>query len=49
MSNTEISEKLYISEATVKKYLCNILEKLHLKNRVQAAVFAVRKGLTEAP
>jgi len=45
LSNTEIAEKLFISEATVKKYLCIILDKLHLKNRVQAAVYAVKKGL----
>jgi len=47
LSNTEIAEKLFLSEATVKKYLRNILEKLHLKNRVQAAVFAVKKGLIQ--
>jgi len=46
-SNKEISEKLFMSEATVKKYLGNLLEKLHLKNRVQAAVFAVKKGLDQ--
>jgi two-component system, NarL family, nitrate/nitrite response regulator NarL len=36
-----------ISENTVKIHLRNILEKLHLQNRIQAAVYAVRKGLTD--
>jgi DNA-binding NarL/FixJ family response regulator len=47
LSNKEISEKLFMSEATIKKYLGNLLEKLHLKNRVQAAVFAVKNGLDQ--
>lgn len=45
LSNPEIAEKLYLSENTIKKYLHNILEKLHLNNRVEAAVYAVREGL----
>lgn len=47
LSNPEIAEKVYISENTVKKHLRNILDKLHLNNRVEAAVYAVRKGLIE--
>jgi DNA-binding NarL/FixJ family response regulator len=43
----EIAEALVITENTVKIHLRNILEKLHLQNRVQAAVYAVRKGLVE--
>lgn len=46
-SNPEIAEKLCLSENTVKKYLHNILEKLHLNNRVEAAIFAVKDGLVK--
>lgn len=45
LSNPEIAEKLYLSENTIKKYLHNILEKLHLNNRVEAAIYAVKEGL----
>ncbi len=43
--NKEIADQLGISENTVKIHLRNILEKLHLKNRIQAAVYAVRQGI----
>lgn len=44
-TNKEIAASLYISESTVKNHLKNILEKLHLENRVQAATYALREGL----
>lgn len=44
-TNREIAVRLSISENTVKKHLQSILSKLHLQNRIQAAVYAVRKGL----
>ena len=44
-SNKEIAEMLHITENTVKIHLRNILEKLHVQNRIQAAVHAVREGL----
>ncbi len=44
-SNKEIASALEIAENTVKNHLKNILEKLHLENRVQAATFALRQGL----
>lgn len=44
-TNKEIAESLSITENTVKIHLRNILEKLHLQNRIQAAVYAVRQGL----
>ena len=43
--NAAIGEVLSISKHTVKQYVTNILEKLELQNRVQAAVYAVRAGL----
>lgn len=45
-SNREIADALCISENTVKIHVRNILEKLHLQNRSQAAVFAVRQKMT---
>ncbi len=44
-SNREIAEKLSIAENTVKIHLRNILQKLHLQNRIQAATYAIRQGL----
>jgi two-component system NarL family response regulator len=49
LANKEIAFQLKISENTVKNHLRNILEKLHLQNRVQAALYAVRMGLAERP
>ncbi len=48
-SNQEVAESLVISESTVKNHLRSILGKLHLRNRIQAAVYAVRQGLVEDP
>ena len=45
LTNKEIAAELVISENTVKIHLKNILEKLHLQNRIQAAVYAVKQGL----
>lgn len=46
-TNRQIADALSITENTVKVHLRNILEKLHLQNRIQAAAFAIRQGLTE--
>jgi DNA-binding NarL/FixJ family response regulator len=45
MSNKEIAEKLSYSEKTVKNYLSLIFQKLGLRDRTQAAIFALRHGL----
>ncbi len=44
-TNKEIGDSLFISENTVKTHLRNIMDKLHLANRSQAAAYAVKKGL----
>lgn len=44
-SNTEIAERLALSMPTIKGYVSNILGKLHLSDRTQAAVYAWRAGL----
>ena len=45
LSNQEIGDKLFISERTVRTHVSNILSKLHLANRTQAALYALREGL----
>jgi DNA-binding NarL/FixJ family response regulator len=45
-SNKEIAAALALAENTVKNHLKNILEKLHLENRVQAATFVLRQRLS---
>ena len=44
-SNQEIADYLVISEATVRTHVSNILGKLHLASRTQAALYALRQGL----
>lgn len=45
LSNKEIAAELSISQMTVKTHVSNILGKLHLSDRTQAAIFAIRQGL----
>lgn len=45
LTNQEIADRLYVSERTVRTHVSNILSKLHLANRTQAALYALRKGL----
>jgi len=46
-TNRQIADSLFISENTVKTHLRNIMEKLHLANRSQAAAYAVERGLVK--
>lgn len=47
LSNKEIAQQLVVSERTVKGHVSNILSKLNLADRTQAALYAVRHGLAE--
>jgi len=47
LSNQEIATALTVHERTVAKYVSNILDKLHLANRTQAALYAIREGLAD--
>lgn len=49
LSNQEIAERLYISEATVKTHVSSILRKTGQPNRSQAVLFALKKGLVKVP
>lgn len=46
-NNKEVASKLFISEGTVKNHLSSILKKLEIRDRTQAALFALRAGLSE--
>jgi DNA-binding NarL/FixJ family response regulator len=48
LSNGEIAQELYISETTVKTHITHILQKLNLRDRVQAVVLAYQTGIFEA-
>jgi DNA-binding NarL/FixJ family response regulator len=47
MANKQIAYKLKISEKTVRNHVSNMYEKLHIYDRAQAVLYAVRKGLVE--
>jgi NarL family two-component system response regulator LiaR len=47
LPNQEIADRLTISERTVRAHVSSILTKLHLANRTQAALYAIREGLAD--
>jgi two-component system, NarL family, response regulator LiaR len=48
LSNQEIADRIAVSEPTVRAHVSRILGKLHLASRTQAALYAVREGLTSS-
>jgi DNA-binding NarL/FixJ family response regulator len=47
LSNTEIATTLFLGEATIKTHVGRILQKLDLRDRVQAVVYAYESGLVQ--
>ena len=47
LENHEIADQLVIAEVTVRSHISRILDKLHLANRVQATLYAIREGLVD--
>lgn len=49
LTNREIGERLYLAEKTVKHYMTSVLQKLHVRSRVEAALLAQRRLDSERP
>jgi len=48
-TNQQIADELFLSERTVRTHITNILAKLRLENRTQAALYALREGIAHLP
>jgi DNA-binding NarL/FixJ family response regulator len=49
MANSQIANELSVSVRTVSAHIRNILDKLHLANRTQAALYALEQGISPKP
>lgn len=47
LANQTIADIIFVTERTVRAHVSSILSKLHLANRTQAALYALRKGMAE--
>ena len=47
LTNREIGENLHLTEKTIKHYMTNVLQKLHVRSRVEAALLAQKHGLAK--
>ena len=47
LANAEIAKELYITEATVRTHVAHVLQKLDLRDRVHAVIYAYESGLIE--
>jgi len=47
LTNREIADRLVIAEVTVRSHISRVLDKLHLANRVQATLYALREGVVD--
>ena len=48
LNNSEIATRLFLSEGTVRNYVSTLMDKLEVKDRTQAAIFALRHGLADS-
>jgi len=49
LTNREIGERLFLAEKTIKHYMTNVLQKLHVRSRVEAALVALQRRLDNEP